>query len=303
MNTNGKINIGKCWSMDAYVIRSSLYYVDLFDKKLRVLADMLEVKDEVWQNAVEGYLNTQRFNILVDPEYYDIAAGVYDKNKSKIHSVALINTQALDLSEEVLADSLASVIQSDNRYTFAYAKYLLGCVVMCDDLDDLKKHKIAITKSCRLYQGRALRKIDPKIYSVPYVGQKEINNLERDILELENKVNEINGQIISIDGEISQMSLGDLSVLENAKKKYEEHKKTKSPGTIHTNYGQRKQTLENQKSNTVNKFVLSKHCITLGNLEQERKEILWRHTVMNMQDLKNMKSCNVKRNAQCKRKL
>ena len=41
----------------------------------RVLCEALEITDESWRNAVEGYLNTQRFYLLVEPENFDIALG------------------------------------------------------------------------------------------------------------------------------------------------------------------------------------------------------------------------------------
>lgn len=44
-----------------------------------VLCELLEIKDEQWRNAVEGYLNTQRFYVLVEPENFDIALGTYDR--------------------------------------------------------------------------------------------------------------------------------------------------------------------------------------------------------------------------------
>ena len=47
--------------------------------KPRILCEMLEITDETWRNAVEGYLNTQRFYLLVEPENFDIALGIYEK--------------------------------------------------------------------------------------------------------------------------------------------------------------------------------------------------------------------------------
>ena len=44
-----------------------------------ILCEMLEIQDEEWRNAVEGYLNTQRFYVLVEPENFDIALGIYDR--------------------------------------------------------------------------------------------------------------------------------------------------------------------------------------------------------------------------------
>lgn len=63
--------------------------------EVRIFADLLEISDSRWQNAVEGYLNTQRFHIIVEPQYYDIAADVYDRNKAKIHTTAIVNTAEL----------------------------------------------------------------------------------------------------------------------------------------------------------------------------------------------------------------
>lgn len=52
-----------------------------------VLCEVLEIADESWRNAVEGYLNTQRFYILVEPENFDIALGIYDRlRREKKHT-------------------------------------------------------------------------------------------------------------------------------------------------------------------------------------------------------------------------
>ena len=46
---------------------------------VRILCELLEMTDVKWQNAVEGYLNTQRFYLLVEPGDFDIALSVYEK--------------------------------------------------------------------------------------------------------------------------------------------------------------------------------------------------------------------------------
>lgn len=131
------------------------------DVSVAVFAELLELKDSTWQNAVEGYLNTQRFNLIVPPEYYDIAAQVYNENKEKIHSVALVNTQALDYSVVPQKNTLADVIISKNKYAIAYGYYLMNPVVCSQTLEELKKHSIAITPECMLYKSKSLRKINP----------------------------------------------------------------------------------------------------------------------------------------------
>lgn len=141
---------------------------------VRVFADLLEIVTPEWQNAVEGYLNTQRFNIIVDPQYYDIAAEVYDRMKHRIEGVTLVNTGALDLKCETDEMTLASVVSSQNRYAKAYANYLMGRVILCDEVAELKQYPIAITAGCMLYQGKGLRKIPEDIYRIPYIGKSAI---------------------------------------------------------------------------------------------------------------------------------
>lgn len=141
---------------------------------VRVFADLLEIVKPEWQNSVEGYLNTQRFNIIVDPQYYDIAAEVYDRMKHQIEGVTLVNTQALDLKCETDEMTLGSVVSSKNRYARAYANYLMGRVVLCDEVIELKQYPIAITVGCMLYQGKGLRKIPEDIYRIPFIGKSAI---------------------------------------------------------------------------------------------------------------------------------
>lgn len=141
------------------------------DANVRVFADLIDLVDPEWQNAVEGYLNTQRFNIIVEPRYYDIAANVYDRYKDQIEGVALVNTGKLDLDEVPDEGTLASMVTSNNRYARAYANYLMGRVVLCDSIDELKNHSRAITSGCMLYQGKGLRKIPADVYRIPYIGK------------------------------------------------------------------------------------------------------------------------------------
>ena len=93
-----------------------------------VLCEMLEIKDEEWRNAVEGYLNTQRFYVLVEPENFDIALGIYDRlrREKKVYGVGLINTKDLEKYDTAPAGTLAEVVTSQNKYARQYSNMLLG---------------------------------------------------------------------------------------------------------------------------------------------------------------------------------
>ena len=137
-----------------------------------VLCELLEIKDEQWRNAVEGYLNTQRFYILVEPESLDIALGIYDRlrREKKAYGVGLINTQQMEKYEEAPEGTLASVVTSKNRYARRYINMVLGKVQMCERYEDLKKYPTSITRECMRYQNRVASAIKPEIFSVPFIG-------------------------------------------------------------------------------------------------------------------------------------
>ena len=138
-----------------------------------ILCETLEITDESWRNAVEGYLNTQRFYILLEPEYFDIALGVYDKlrREKKAYGVGLINAQGMEAYRTAPAGSLAAVVTSKNKYARQFINMLLGKVQMCDRYSDLKKYQTSVTKECMKYQNRVASAIKPEIFSVPFIGK------------------------------------------------------------------------------------------------------------------------------------
>ena len=152
----------------------------------RVFADLLEIRMPEWRDAVEGYLNTQRFNIIVEPQYFDIAAEVYQRLKGKYHSVGLVDVKKImEMSSDRTEGTLAEVVSSENRFARAYADYILGRVVRCEDVTELKQHEISITRDCMKYQGHVLSRINPEIYRTPYLGQDairiQLQNAEKEL--------------------------------------------------------------------------------------------------------------------------
>ena len=51
--------------------------------RIDILADVLELADEHWRGAVEGYLNAQKFYLLVEPTYYKNALLIFDRIKQE----------------------------------------------------------------------------------------------------------------------------------------------------------------------------------------------------------------------------
>ncbi len=160
----------------------------------RILCELLEISDEQWRNAVEGYLNTQRFYILVEPESFDIALGIYDKlrKSKKAYGVGLINTRKLEKYNEAPEGTLASVVSSKNQYANRFINMVLGKVQMCAHYSELKNYPVSITKECMKYQNHVASAIKPAIFETPFIGQNAVRvQLQQALKERERLSEEI----------------------------------------------------------------------------------------------------------------
>ena len=64
--------------------------------KVYVLCEEIEILDEEWRDTLEGYLNTRRFDLLVEQEFFREALHIYEteKRERNIEGVGLVNTEA-----------------------------------------------------------------------------------------------------------------------------------------------------------------------------------------------------------------
>ncbi len=147
--------------------------VDVF-----ILADLLEIGNPEWRNAIEGYLDKQKFYLLVAEPYYKEALGIYDKEKrdGNLYDVGLVDIGKLkaDFRKKTLPGSLAEEVQTENPDARLYADYLLGQVMKCESVSELNRHKIGITKTCMLYKGYVSRKLNPSRYQNPFIGRRSM---------------------------------------------------------------------------------------------------------------------------------
>lgn len=140
----------------------------------KILCELLEITDERWRNAVEGYLNTQRFYLLVEPEGFDLALNIYDRlqHQEGLYGVGLINTARLEKFEQETENTLATIVTSKNKWAKRYVNMILGKVAMCDKAEELKNYTDAITPDCMRYKNHVASAINPSIYEVPYIGME-----------------------------------------------------------------------------------------------------------------------------------
>ncbi len=160
-----------------------------------ILADVLEIpeSEEHWRRAVEGYLNTQKFYLLIPPEYYRDALRFYDQIKRDfgMNSFGLVDIGKLREKErlEPWPDSLAKKVETNNDLARSYIDYLLGRVVCCSHVDQLRRSKTAITADGMLYQGYVVRPIRKELMDDAFIGRRavalRIARIEAELAEIQ----------------------------------------------------------------------------------------------------------------------
>lgn len=157
------------------LIREKFRTVKGLEVEPRVLCELLEVPDEKWQDAVEGWLNTRRFDLIVGPEHFDFALSVYEEHKKELRlsGVGLVNTgQVLKYLNRYEPGSLAEEVKSDNPWALAYVHYLMGDLIKCDSERELKKYRRSITATGMTYSNYTARQIKFEVYETPFIGER-----------------------------------------------------------------------------------------------------------------------------------
>ena len=142
-----------------------------------ILADLLEIRNMRWKNAIEAYLHTQKFYLIVEPDYFLDALRVYDRLKfeKRFYDLGLVDTgRLMELNPTPMENSLAQEIETANHYARIFVNYVMGSVIKCDKVEELRNHARAITDSCMLYQNFVARQLHPERWSNPYIGRRSI---------------------------------------------------------------------------------------------------------------------------------
>ncbi|MDD2978586.1 MAG: SbcC/MukB-like Walker B domain-containing protein [Hespellia sp.] len=141
---------------------------------VHILADLLDVKNEEWHNAVEGYLGRNKLALVVEPKYVKDAFEVYQElDKKRFWSISVVDTRRVTEKEwEVKAGALAEEVKASEPFAQAFVDFLLGNVIKCGSIEELRNQRIGITRDCMLYQTFQLRRINPDNYTVrAYIGE------------------------------------------------------------------------------------------------------------------------------------
>ena len=111
--------------------------------KVQILADLFEVADEEWKNAVEGRMGRLKFSLIIEPKFAHDAAAVFREMK-QFEEVDLINSKAIADSEpRVMENSLYEAVETKEAYVDVCLKRYLGHIIKCHSVEELEQVKDA----------------------------------------------------------------------------------------------------------------------------------------------------------------
>jgi uncharacterized protein YPO0396 len=142
------------------------------DVNVHILCELLEVTDPKWQDTIEDYLGRQRFNLIVEPRYFDLALSVYNqvKDSLRIYGIGLVNTKKIQKFNQFRSNSLASIIDSDNKDAKNYINMVCGNLIMVDHVNELENYSQAITLNGMVYRSYTVRSLF-KLKDKPFIGK------------------------------------------------------------------------------------------------------------------------------------
>ncbi len=140
-----------------------------------LFCELIDILDEKWQSAIEGYLNTRRFDLILDPKHFQKALSLYEKMKKQlgIFGVGIVDSEKVSkIKWTPKENSLAALVTTENTWAKSYAEFILGDVICAETEKDLRKHPKSITPTCMVYQNHAARQTPFYVFDVWYIGKR-----------------------------------------------------------------------------------------------------------------------------------
>ncbi|MCF2682041.1 ATP-binding protein [Faecalicatena contorta] len=172
---------------------------------VQILADLLDIRDERWHNAVEGYMGSNKLLLIVDPAYSKEALDIYHgMDKKKFSRAAVLDTEKLMKEPHVAqAGSLAEEVTAKEPHVRAYIDFFLGNVKKCENVEELRDCRIGVTPDCMLYHSYRLQHINPEHYTRrAYIGE---TSMRQRIRKLEERCEKLQKERLPIQEQLEEI--------------------------------------------------------------------------------------------------
>lgn len=169
----------------------------------KLLCELLYMTDDSWQDAVESYLNTQRFNIIVAPENYLVAKKVFISLGDKVKGIGLIDTRKIgDITYGEGGESyLGDKVESENIYAKRYARFVMRDVVCCGSADTLEQYSKSVTKDRLRFQNFCLQRMGKKEHFIGVDAiEKQLKVAKEELIAVQEAIGKLNADKTLFDG-------------------------------------------------------------------------------------------------------
>lgn len=264
-------------------IEEGLKRIYNYDIRVHIFAEICEITDQTWADTIEIFLGNRRFNMIVEPRYFDQALQIFSriKNKYRLYGIGLVNTKQISQYKKFESRSLASIIDSENQDARCYINYTCGSVIMCNDAMELENYHTSITNDLLIYRGYAVTSLNPNVEK-PFIGK---NAASKQAVLWHEKADAAKNEYIALNGKIEALNqilglmdridvrplIDDLDkalLLEKEKNTLEDlsrqaiRQKTATPTELEEDY---EKILETIKANDSKKLALSKEIGGIDN--------------------------------------
>lgn len=165
---------------------------DLYGRtvKVYIFADMFDVRDKEWKNAIEGRMGRLKLSLVTEPKYAHDAAEAFREMK-KYEEIDLLHTDAIVKSAPTAeVNSLYEAVETTYPYIDACLKRYLGRTIKCHSIAELEQVRDGVTPECYSYSNfifRHLRKRDYDKYACigSRVSKARLEEYQAELFRLE----------------------------------------------------------------------------------------------------------------------
>ena len=164
-------------------LEESLKRIYNYEINVHIFCELCEISDPKWADVIEMFLGNRRFNLIVEPRYYDQALQIFAriKDRYRLYGIGLINTKQISKFKDYEPNSLASIIECENTDARAYVNYTCGNVIMVDNELELEKYASSITADGLIYRGYMVSNLNPNI-DKPFIGKNAAARSQQDLI-------------------------------------------------------------------------------------------------------------------------
>ena len=132
---------------------------------VHILADLFDITDEKWKNAVEGRLGRLKKSMITEPAYALDAAKIFRKMK-RYEEADLINSAAIKRESPAAEEnSLYEAVHTDLDYVDWCLKRYLGRIRKCETVEELDSVRDGVTPDCYSYSNYVFRHLRSRDYT------------------------------------------------------------------------------------------------------------------------------------------